>query len=239
MLSLLCLIKCFSDIIITINERDIGYMTTKFSARTPKSFNRWRKTFQYIVCNLVILNVIRTKYNLLKTEGLENIDKTKKFVIASNHITGFDPFLVAACLNLTIAYMAKVQLFETFWSMLLMDWCGAFAVDRDKVDVSTIKTALSIKKTSWNLGLFPQGTRCNNGKLENITKGFASIAKKMNADILPVGIIVKENPNSKKKDLQLKVGAAISCNTSVDEIVENWAQEVSKLAELEYIPSTN
>ena len=224
---------------MTINERDKSYMTTKFSSRTPKSFNRWRKTFQYIVCNLVILNVIRTKYNLLKTEGLENIDKNKKFVIASNHITGFDPFLVAACLNLTIAYMAKVQLFETFWSMLLMDWCGAFAVDRDKVDVSTIKTALSIKKTSWNLGLFPQGTRCNNGKLENITKGFASMAKKMDADILPVGIILKDNPNSKKQDLQLKIGSAISCKNSVDEIVNNWAKEVSNLAELEYIASTN
>ena len=215
------------------------FMTTKFSARTPKSFNKWRKSFQYIVCNLVIINVIKSKYNLLKTEGLENIDKTKKYVVASNHITGFDPFSVAACLNLTIAYMAKVQLFETFWSMLLMDWCGAFAVDRDKVDVSTIKTALSIKKTDWNLGLFPQGTRCNNGKLENITKGFASIAKKMDADILPVGIILKDNPNSKKKDLQLKVGSAISCKTPVDEIVEKWAKEVSNLAELEYIPSTN
>ena len=87
-----------------------------------------------------IINIIKSKYNLLKTEGLENVDKTKKYVVASNHITGFDPFSVAACLNLTIAYMAKVQLFETFWSMLLMDWCGAFAVDRDKVDVSTIKT---------------------------------------------------------------------------------------------------
>ena len=214
-------------------------MTTKFSTRTPKSFNIWRKIFQYIACNIVIINIIKSKYNLLKTEGLENIDKTKKYVIASNHITGFDPFSVAACLNLTIAYMAKVQLFETFWSMLLMDWCGAFAVDRDKVDVSTIKTALSIKKTDWHLGLFPQGTRCNNGKLENITKGFASIAKKMDADILPVGIIVKDNPNSKKKDLQLKVGNAISCKNSVDEIVHNWAKEVSKLAELEYIPSTN
>ena len=85
-------------------------MTTKFSARTPKSFNKWRKSFQYIVCNFVIINVIKSKYNLLKTEGLENIDKTKKYVVASNHITGFDPFSVAACLNLTIAYMAKVEL---------------------------------------------------------------------------------------------------------------------------------
>ena len=212
-------------------------MASKFSTRTPKDFNKWRKVFQYVACNWVIINIVRSKYNLLKTEGLENIDKNKKYVVASNHITGFDPFSVAASLKLTIAYMAKIQLFETFWSMLLMDWCGAFAVDRDKVDVSTIKTALSVKKTDWHLGLFPQGTRCNNGKLENLTKGFASIAKKMDADILPVGIVVKENPNSKKKDIQFKVGSAISCKNSVDEIVEDWANQVSKLAELEYIPS--
>lgn len=212
-------------------------MASKFSTRTPKDFNKWRKGFQYVACNWVIINILKSKYNVLKPEGLENIDKTKKYVVASNHVTGFDPFAMAAFLKLTIAYMAKIQLFETFWSMLLMDWCGAFAVDREKVDVSTIKTALSIKKTNWHLGLFPQGTRCHNGKLENLTKGFASIAKKMDTDILPVGIVVKENPNSKKKDLQFKVGSAISCKASVDEIVENWANEVSKLAGLEYIPT--
>ena len=180
--------------------------------------------------------MVRAKYNLLKTEGLENIDRTKKYVVASNHVTGFDPFAIAASTKMTIAYMAKVQLFETFWSMVLMDWCGAFAVDRDKVDVSTIKTALSVKKTSWHLGLFPQGTRCNNGKLENLTKGFASIAKKMNSDILPIGILVKENPNSKKKDMQFRVGKPISCNNDVDTIVEEWSKAVSELANLEYIP---
>ena len=212
-------------------------MATKFSTRTPKDFNKWRTMFQYVACNWVIINIVRAKYNLLKTEGLENIDRSKKYVVASNHVTGFDPFSVAASLKLTIAYMAKVQLFETFWSMLLMDWCGAFAVDRDKVDVSTIKTALSVKKTDWHLGIFPQGTRCNDGKLGNFTKGFASMAKKMDADILPVGIVVKENPNSKKKDIQFKVGSAISCKNSVDEIAENWANQVSNLAELEYTPS--
>ncbi len=212
-------------------------MVSKFSTKAPESFNLWRTGFQYVACNWVIINILRSKYNVLKPTGLENIDKSKKYVVASNHITGFDPFAMAACLKLTIAYMAKIQLFETFWSRVLMDWCGAFAVDRDKVDVSTIKTALSIKKTKWHLGLFPQGTRCHNGKLENLTKGFASIAKKMDADILPVGIMIKENPNSKKKDIQYRVGKAISCKIPVEEIVENWAKEVSKLAELEYIPS--
>ena len=211
-------------------------MASKFSTKTPKNFNFWRTLFQYVACNWVIVNIVRTKYNLLKTEGLENIDRTKKYVVASNHVTGFDPFTVAACTKMTIAYMAKVQLFETFWSMLLMDWCGAFAVDRDKVDVSTIKTALSVKKTSWHLGIFPQGTRCNDGKLGNFTKGFASIARKMDADILPIGIEVKENPNSKKKDIQIKVGKPISCKKDIDEVVNEWAIEVSKLADLEYTP---
>lgn len=209
-------------------------MTTKFSTKTSKSFNIWRKIFQYITCNVVIKNVLRLKYNL-KVEGKENIDKKKKYIVASNHVTGYDPFMVAAQLNLTISYMAKKQLFETFWSMVLMDWCGAFAVDRDKVDVSTIKTALSIQNTNWNLGLFPQGTRCNNGKIENITKGFASIAKKIKAEVLPVAIIVKDNPNSKKQDFIIKIGKSISYDNNVDDMVKNWAEAVSSLSGLEYV----
>ena len=210
-------------------------MASKYSTRTPKDYNKFRTIFQYVACNWVILNILRSKYNVLKPVGLENIDRTKKYVVASNHVTGFDPFCVAANLKMTIAYMAKVQLFETFWSMVLMDWCGAFAVDRDKVDVSTIKTALSIKKTKWHLGIFPQGTRRQDGKLGDFTKGFASMAKKMDADILPVGIMLKENPNSKKKDIQFRVGEPISCKLTVDEIAENWAKAVSELAELEHI----
>jgi len=211
-------------------------MTTKYSTKSAESFNLWRRIFQYITCNLVIINVVRLKYNLA-VEGLENIDRTKKYIVASNHVTGFDPFIIAAELHLTIAYMAKKQLFETFWSMVLMDWCGAFAVDREKVDVSTIKTALSIQKTNWNLGLFPQGTRCNNGKMENVTKGFALIAKKIKADVLPVGIIVRDNPNSKKKDFIIKVKKTIPYNNDVDEMVQEWSNAVSSAAELEYIPS--
>ncbi len=212
-------------------------MTTKFSTKTPKSFNIWRKVFQYIACNFVIINMIKSKYKVIKAEGIENIDRTKKYIVASNHVTGFDPFFIANQYKMTIAYMAKKQLFETFWSMVLMDWCGAFAVDRDKVDVSTIKTALSVKKTDWHLGLFPQGTRCNNGKLENITKGFASIAKKMELDILPIAIIVKENPENPtgKKIMQLKAGVPISSKGSVDEIVNEWAKTVCNLGNFENI----
>ena len=214
-------------------------MTNKFSTKTAKDFNIWRKIFQYIACSLAIkgyVTCISGKYRF-RVEGLENFDKKKKYIVASNHLTGLDPFMLSSMLHLTIAFMAKKQLFETFWSSILMDWCGAFAVDRDKVDVSTIKTALSLKTTNWNLGLFPQGTRCNNGKIENISKGFASIAKKMETDILPVGIVIKENYGTKKKDFIIKAGKPITYKNSIDNIISDWANSVSKLAELEYISS--
>ena len=214
-------------------------MTTRFSTKTAKSFNIWRRIFQYITCSLAVKNYTRfvlRKYRF-KVEGLENFDKKKQYIVASNHMSNLDPFMLTAMLHLTIAFMAKKQLFETFWSSVLMDWCGAFAVDRDKVDVSTIKTALSIKKTNWNLGLFPQGTRCKTGKIENISKGFASIAKKMETDILPVGIVVKENGNSKRKDFIVKAGTPITYKNSVETIIDDWAKAVSTLAELEYVPS--
>lgn len=210
----------------------------KFSTRTSKHFNIWRKIFQYMARN-IITHIARLKYHILKTEGLENIDRSKKYIIASNHITGFDPFLVGSRLNLTIAYMAKKQLFETFWSSLLMDYCGAFSVDRDKVDISTIKTALSVQKTSWHLGFFPQGTRCHNGKMENVTKGFAVIAKKIKADILPVAIIVTEQAGKKKKNFQIKVGEPIPFDEerNIDDIVDEWGKVISEMAHLEYISS--
>lgn len=212
-------------------------MTKNFSERSVKEFNLARRIFQYIACNWFIIRGVKAKYNVKKPIGLENIDREKQYIITSNHITGFDPFFMRSQLNVPIAYMAKKELFEPFWSKILMDWCGAFAVDRDNVSISTIKTALSIKKTDWNLGLFPQGTRCNNGKLEHVTKGFATMSKKMGMDVLPVSIIIEDNNKNGKKDLYVKIGEAISCKESVDDIYNKWCNVISKDTGLEYISS--
>lgn len=214
-------------------------MEKNYSARSVKEFNTGRKIFQHIACNYFIIHGIKAGYNVKKPLGLENIDRNKRYVITSNHITGYDPFFMQTQLRIPIAYMAKKELFEPFWSRRLMDWCGAFAVDRENVSVSTIKTALSIKKTDWNLGVFPQGTRCNNGKLEHVTKGFATMAKKMGLDVLPVSIIIEDNSENKngKKDIYVKISKAISCNDPVDEIYDKWCEVISSEAGLEYIPS--
>ena len=56
-------------------------MARKYSTRSVKVYNTFRTIFQYVACNWVIINILRSKYNVLKPAGLENIDRTKKSII--------------------------------------------------------------------------------------------------------------------------------------------------------------
>ncbi|MDD3237154.1 MAG: lysophospholipid acyltransferase family protein [Candidatus Gastranaerophilales bacterium] len=215
-------------------------MTCKFSKRTSRDYNFWRKIFLRLVCNWTFGLYVRIMYRL-EIIGLCNIpkDKSKNYIVAGNHISSKDPFIMVQALQTPVAFMAKEELFEKFFSRMLMDWCGAFAVDREKLGVSTIKTALNIKNTGWKLGLFPQGTRVLNGKIENITKGFASLAKATKADILPVAILGADKnvkiPFTGK--IIVKIGTLIPYSDNIDDMVEKWGKAISELTGYEYLPA--
>ena len=121
-----------------------------------------------------------------------------------------------------------------------LNWLGAFAVDRENVSVSTMKTVKGIKKTSWVLGIFPQGTRQLDGEIKNITKGFASIAKSNKCGVLPIGITgtdeVKRIPFSGK--IVVNIGELIPYSDNLDEMVDKWGQAVQNLTGYRYIPNT-
>ncbi len=207
-----------------------------FSKRDAKTYNTFRTIFQWITCHMCFGSYIRLMYDY-SVEGRENIPQQGKFIVAANHISGRDPFLLPFALDLPIAFMAKEELFEKFFSRTLMDFCGAFAVRRDKVEVSTIKTALNIKNTNWMLGLFPQGTRDSSQKVEKITKGFASFAKATKTGILPVAIIGTDQkpkwPFSPK--LTVKIGKVIPYSDNIDEMMRQWCDAISNMTGKEYV----
>ena len=209
---------------------------SEYSKRETKEYNTFRSVFQWIVCQIFVGAFVKSMYKY-KIEGKENIPKGERFIVAANHLANIDPFLVRFALNRHIAFMAKEQLFEKFFSKKLMDYCGAFAVNREKVEVSTIKTALNIKNTKWMLGLFPQGTRDTSDGLKKITKGFASFAKATKTGILPVAII---GSNEKPKlfnsnNLTVKVGKLIPYSNDLEEMMTKWCETLSELTGQQYV----
>lgn len=207
-------------------------MRDNYQKRSSKEYNKLRGFFQWLTCRVVYGTYYRLAYNL-KIEGKENVPKKGFFIVASNHVSAIDPFLVIDAIGRHIAYMAKVELFQNKVARFFLDLLGAFAVDRSKLSVSTIKTVISLKQTDWVLGIFPQGTREKDGNLENINKGFASFAKTLKCDILPVAIVgvVKDQRKLFRSDMRIKIGKPIPYNDDIQEMMRLWSEKVAELSE--------
>ena len=116
---------------------------------------------------------------------------------------------------------------------LFLDLLGAFAVNREKLSPSTIKTAHAIKQTNWLLGIFPQGTRKRDDNMDNVNKGFASFAKTLKCDILPIAILgaSKEKRKLFRSNMKIKIGEPIKYTNNVEEMISLWSKKVMELIE--------
>ncbi len=207
-------------------------MARNYQSRNSKEYNKARAVFQWITCNLVYGLYFKTVFNL-KVEGRENVPKKGFFIVASNHTSAIDPFLIIHAIKRPVAYMAKVELFKNKIARFFLNLLGAFAVDRAKLSVSTIKTIIGLKQTGWALGIFPQGTREKDGNMDNINKGFASFAKTLKCDILPVAItgMTKDQRKLFHGKMKIKIGKPIPYNNDIDEMIVLWSKTVKELAE--------
>ena len=210
------------------------------SMRKPEFYNKWRRMFQFMVTRVGYKFIFKLMYRV-EVYGKENLPKDSDYIVASNHLSTLDPPLVCSVLNKSVAYMAKKELFNNILLRWWLNWLGAFAVDREKLSFSTVKTMMSIKQTGWVLGIFPQGTRQDPGKISNVTKGFATIAKKKKCGILPIGIIGTDKktkiPFTGK--IIVKIGELIPYCDDVQEMVDKWGNAIQELTGYEYVPSDN
>ena len=112
-------------------------------------------------------------------------------IVAANHISLFDPVIIACALKRPIHYMAKAELFRKKFSSWFLKNLNAFPVDRSKADINAVKTALSLLKNNHILGIFPQGKRVAPNESQDAKLGAVQFAFKTKCPIIPVGIHTK------------------------------------------------
>ena len=211
-----------------------------YSKRPVETFNRWRSLFQIIVCKFFYMIRLKLVYRL-KVEGLENVPKDNAYIVCPNHLSTLDPPLVAAVLPRRVSFMAKKELFDIRFLRWWIDWLGAFAVNRESLSPSTIKTVMNIKKSKWVFGIFPQGTRGEVGVIENISKGFAGLAKITKCAVLPVGLIgtneVKRIPFSGR--IVVRIGKPIPYSDDTEQVVSQWIEQIQELTGFKYLEAEN
>jgi 1-acyl-sn-glycerol-3-phosphate acyltransferase len=121
--------------------------------------------------------------------GLEKIDKSKSYVIVSNHQSAFDIVLLYR-LYTHFKWVAKKELAKVpviGWNLILNN---SILIDRAST-VSTkkmIAQGLKHLKGGSSVLIFPEGTRTKDGQVKRFKEGAFLLAKQANAPILPVVI---------------------------------------------------
>jgi len=121
--------------------------------------------------------------------GRDNIPQTDSFIMVSNHGSLLDPPLLGHALGRNISFMAKAELFKIPFLGFIINSCGAYPVKRGIVDKNTIKTACKKLSNDNSIGIFIDGTRQKNGRVNKPKQGAALLAFKNQKLLLPVAIV--------------------------------------------------
>ncbi len=160
-----------------------------YPSKTNKLFEKKRYGFAYfIVSYFIVFPVFRILFRG-KTSGNNNVPKYGPLVVVANHGSDLDPPILGHALGRPVSFMAKKELFRIPILSQIIRACGAYPVSRGASDREAIETATQILNQGCAIGVFLDGTRQMNGRVNKPMAGAAFLAARTGAYLLPVAII--------------------------------------------------
>lgn len=165
----------------------------------------------YNVANITMrtLLIALTKWEV---EGRDNVPRTGPLIVVANHLTLIDPPLLGASIPRKIHFMAKEELFDSLRWRVIVEAYGAFPVRRGLWNREALRRAAGALDNGWAVGLFPEGKRSADYRLQDPLPGASLLAARTGAPILPVGISGTEQVNGlgfilERPRITVKIGA--------------------------------
>jgi glycerol-3-phosphate dehydrogenase (NAD(P)+) len=114
-------------------------------------------------------------------------------ILASNHRSFLDPFVIGICIRRPIYFVAKRELFRNRLVGWFLNCMGAFPVRRGQSDEESVKTARQLLADGQAVVVFPEGTRIVNGSLGRPKRGVGRLALQSGAPVVPVAVTGSEH----------------------------------------------
>jgi 1-acyl-sn-glycerol-3-phosphate acyltransferase len=126
-------------------------------------------------------------------EGEENIPDTGGVILAGNHLSAGDTFLLPAMITRHVTFPAKAELFHMKGFGRIFGWflrgVGQVPMDRSggRASADALRPVYEVLEGGGVVGIFPEGTRSRDGRLYRGRTGVARLALNARVPVVPVG----------------------------------------------------
>jgi 1-acyl-sn-glycerol-3-phosphate acyltransferase len=182
--------------------------------------------------------ILRASGCSVRTEGTEHLLLGAPQIIASNHISAFDIFALAAVLPIPFHFVAKKEL-ERIW-LFGRAWQAAGHISIDRSDRRLALQSLrqageKIRQEKSAAIIFPEGTRSRSGDLQPFKKGAFLLASEAGVPVIPTAVSGSFEimpPNSwwvRPREILVRFGAPVSPTGPAEELLDAVHQQVGGL----------
>ncbi|MFD5157819.1 lysophospholipid acyltransferase family protein [Streptomyces hawaiiensis] len=151
--------------------------------------------FYYLLKYVLLGPLLRLVFRP-RIEGLEHVPAEGAAIIAGNHLSFSDHFLMPAILKRRITFLAKAEYFtgpgvKGRLTAFFFRSAGQIPVDRSGKDAgqAAIREGLGVLSKDELLGIYPEGTRSHDGRLYKGKVGVAVMALKAGVPVIPCAMI--------------------------------------------------
>ncbi|MGW2840889.1 lysophospholipid acyltransferase family protein [Streptomyces sp. NPDC001493] len=151
--------------------------------------------FYYVLKYAVLGPLLRLLFRP-RIEGLDHIPAEGAAIVAGNHLSFSDHFLMPAMLKRRITFLAKAEYFtgpgiKGKLTAAFFHSIGQIPVDRSgkEAGAAAIREGLGVLAKGELLGIYPEGTRSHDGRLYKGKVGVAVMAIRAGVPVIPCAMV--------------------------------------------------
>lgn len=166
-------------------------MDEHFEARLAVHHDRARHRGVNVVLYWLVRSVLQPFFRVwfrLDRVGREHIPAEGAVILAANHRSFCDPFLLGTLRRRPIFYVAKQELFRQRLIGWFLGSLGAIPIRRGESDEEAMATARAVLERGDGVVIFPEGTRVRDGSLGNPKRGVGRLALETGAPVVPIAL---------------------------------------------------
>jgi 1-acyl-sn-glycerol-3-phosphate acyltransferase len=170
-------------------------LTSENTANEPSRRVRSDALFYYVLKYVLLGPLLRLAFRP-RIEGLDHVPASGAAIVAGNHLSFSDHFLMPAVLRRRITFLAKAEYFtgpgiKGRLTAFFFRSAGQIPVDRSGKDAgqAAIREGLGVLGKDELLGIYPEGTRSHDGRLYKGKVGVAVMALRAGVPVVPCAMI--------------------------------------------------